>query len=68
MLISGFFDANIKLWNITTGSLIRTLSNHTLWLAWAIDISRDGQTLVSVIILIKRSNYGKEKSILEKSF
>ena len=47
ILSSGSGDKTIKLWNITSRALIRTLSNHTSWISWGLDLSADGQTLIS---------------------
>jgi WD40 repeat protein len=37
ILASASEDNTIKLWNITNGSLIRTLSNHTAAIYWSLD-------------------------------
>ena len=37
ILASASEDNTIKLWNITNGSLIRTLSNHTEAIYWSLD-------------------------------
>jgi WD40 repeat protein len=37
ILASASEDYKIKLWNITNGSLIRTLSNHTAVIYWSLD-------------------------------
>jgi WD40 repeat protein len=47
IIASGSSDATIKLWNITDGSLIRTLTNHTASIFQSIDLINDGQTLLS---------------------
>ena len=36
----------IKLWDIPTGQLIRTLTGHTDWIDWSVDLL-NSQTLVS---------------------
>ena len=46
-LVSGSSDATIKLWNVTSGALMRTLSNHTGEIYESLDLLSDGQTLVS---------------------
>ena len=38
ILASASEDNTIKLWNITNGSLIRTLSNHTAAIFWSLDM------------------------------
>jgi WD40 repeat protein len=45
-LISGSADKTIKLWDLTTGQVIRTLTGHTSFVN-ALTISPDGSTLVS---------------------
>lgn len=47
IIASGSSDATIKLWNITDGSLIRTLTNHTDSIFQSVDLINDGQTLLS---------------------
>ena len=47
ILSSASVDKTTKLWNITSGTLIRTLSNHTNQIKWSLDLLNDGQTLVS---------------------
>jgi WD40 repeat protein len=37
VLASGSFDFTIKMWNLASGSLIRTLTNHTNYTYWSID-------------------------------
>ena len=46
-LASGSTDATIKLWNITSGALIRTFANLNSPIYYSIDLLSDGQTLVS---------------------
>lgn len=46
ILASGSFDKTIKLWELSTGSLIHTLSNHSKGVC-CVAISPDGQTLAS---------------------
>ena len=47
VLASGSDDSNIKLWNITSGSGIRTLSGHTNQIFFSVDLINSGTTLVS---------------------
>ena len=47
IIASGSSDATIKLWNITDGTLIRTLTNHTDSIFQSLDLINDGQTLLS---------------------
>lgn len=49
ILASGSADQKIKLWNLRTGELLRTLEGHRGWLysVSSVAISPDGQTLVS---------------------
>ncbi len=51
ILASGSWDATIKLWNITTGELIRTLTGHTNRIHWSLD-------------LINNNNGGQPSTIL----
>ncbi len=44
-IISGNRDT-IKVWNLKTGGLLRTLKGHADWVQ-SVDISEDGQTIVS---------------------
>jgi len=45
-LVSGSSDKTIKVWDLSTGKLVRTLTGHT-GIVWSVAISPDGQTLVS---------------------
>ena len=45
-MASGSYDTTIKLWDITSGKLIRTLTGHTSSILWSIDLL-NSQTLVS---------------------
>jgi WD40 repeat protein len=45
-LASGSSDTTIKLWDITSGQLIRTLTGHTDYIQWSVDLL-NSQTLVS---------------------
>jgi serine/threonine protein kinase len=45
-LISSHEDNTIKLWNLSNGKLLRTLSGHSDWVL-SVAISPDGQTLIS---------------------
>jgi WD40 repeat protein len=48
ILASGSLDKTLKLWNISNGQLIRSLTGHTDWILWSVDLLEDGgQTLVS---------------------
>ena len=47
ILASGSEDSTIKLWDVTSGQLIRTLTGHTNWISWSVDLINNGQTLVS---------------------
>ncbi|NJO43863.1 MAG: NACHT domain-containing protein [Cyanobacteria bacterium RU_5_0] len=46
ILASGGADAAIKLWDISTGHCLKTLSGHTSWV-FSVDWSPDGQRLAS---------------------
>ncbi|HEY9597854.1 MAG TPA: WD40 repeat domain-containing protein, partial [Cyanophyceae cyanobacterium] len=46
LLVSGGSDNKIRIWDLSTGKLIRTLYGHSDWVK-AVTISPDGQTLVS---------------------
>ena len=46
ILASGSWDKTIKLWDIPTGQLIRTLTGHTSGIWWSVDLL-NSQTLVS---------------------
>ncbi len=45
-LVSGSYDETIKVWELSTGKLIRTLTGHAD-AVWSVAISPDGQSLVS---------------------
>ena len=48
ILASASRDTTIKLWNITSNTLIRTLESHNNYIYWSLDLLNDGnQTLVS---------------------
>jgi WD40 repeat protein len=51
-LVSGSWDSTIKVWNLHTGQLSRTLKGH-LGKVYCVAISPDGQTIVSVGYQIK---------------
>ncbi len=38
ILASGSLDNTVKLWNLTNGTLIRTLENHTKSIGWSVDM------------------------------
>jgi WD40 repeat protein len=46
ILVSGSLDNTIKLWDITSGQLIRTLTGHSGWIRLTVDLL-NSQTLVS---------------------
>ncbi len=46
ILVSGSDDKTIKVWNLATGRLRRTLTGHTFWVR-SVAISPDGETLAS---------------------
>jgi len=46
ILASGAYDGTIKLWNVASGGLIRTLIGHTDWVN-SVAFSPDGRTLAS---------------------
>ena len=43
----GSSDSTIKIWNTTSGELIRNITGHTWWIYRSLDLMNDGQTLVS---------------------
>jgi WD40 repeat protein len=47
IIASGSSDTTIKLWNISDGTLIRTLTNHTGSIYYSVELTNDGQTLMS---------------------
>ena len=47
IIASASEDSTIKLWNVTDGSLIRTLTNHTAAVYQSVELINDGQTLLS---------------------
>ena len=46
-LASGSFDRTVKLWNTTSGTLIKTLANHTDIIYYSVDVLISNQILVS---------------------
>ena len=46
ILASGSADHSIKIWDLATGKLLRTLEGHTAPV-WSVVLSQDGKTLVS---------------------
>jgi WD40 repeat protein len=46
MLASGSGDQTVKLWDVKTGSCLRTLLGHTRWV-WSVTFSSDDKTVVS---------------------
>ena len=46
-LASGSLDKTIKMWNTTSGTLIRTLANHTNKIWWSVDMLISNQILLS---------------------
>ena len=47
ILISGSADNTLKMWNIKTGTLIRTFEGHEKYILRSVDLLNDGQTFVS---------------------
>jgi WD40 repeat protein len=47
MLASYSFDSTIKLWNLTSALLIRTLNRYASDVLYSLDLTNNGQTLVS---------------------
>ena len=47
ILVSSSSDKTLKVWNTTSGLLIRTFTGHTSGTLWSLDLLSDGQTLVS---------------------
>ncbi len=45
-MASGSHDETIKLWDITSGQLIKTLTGHMSYVYWSVDLL-NSQTLVS---------------------
>jgi WD40 repeat protein len=45
-LVSASGDTTVKIWDLKTGTLLRTLTGHYAWVS-SIAISPDSQTLVS---------------------
>lgn len=46
MLATGSDDDTVKIYNVNTGMIIRTLSGHSNWV-WSVDFSFDGKMIVS---------------------
>ncbi|MFZ1026494.1 MAG: hypothetical protein WAN66_09780 [Limnoraphis robusta] len=46
-MVSGSADKTIKVWNLETGELIRTLTGHRYWWVRSVSISNDSKTIVS---------------------
>jgi WD40 repeat protein len=46
LLASGSLDHTIKLWRVSDGSLVRTITGHTDWV-WSVSFSPDGRLLAS---------------------
>jgi WD40 repeat protein len=46
LLASGSNDTTIRLWEVASGSLVRTLSGHTSWVT-SVAFSPDGRLLAS---------------------
>jgi F-box/WD-40 domain protein MET30 len=48
LLASSSYDTSIRVWNVTSGELMRTLVGHTSEILWSIDLlNDDSQVLVS---------------------
>jgi WD40 repeat protein len=47
LLASGSYDSTIKLWNVTSGTLLGTLLNHTDRIFWSIDMLSHSQLFIS---------------------
>ena len=45
-IVSGSEDNSLKIWNLETGELVRTIEGHSDWV-WSVAISPDGETIVS---------------------
>ncbi|MEG4804114.1 NB-ARC domain-containing protein [Microcoleus sp. ARI1-B5] len=46
MLASGSYDQTVKLWDVCTGQLLKTLQEHTSWV-WSVRFSPDGDSVAS---------------------
>lgn len=46
VLVTGSYDNTVRLWQVNTGALLRTLSGHTGTI-WSVAFSPDGQTIAS---------------------
>lgn len=60
-LVSGGGDNLIKLWNVTTGLVLKSLKGHTLWVKSLLVLLDD--TLIIVLLLIQQSKYGMQKKV-----
>jgi WD40 repeat protein len=47
ILSSGSYDSTVKLWNITSCNLVRTLDDHRGPIYWSVDVLNDAETIVS---------------------
>ncbi len=47
ILSSGSYDSTVKLWNITSCNLVRTLDDHGGPIYWSVDVLNDAETIVS---------------------